>query len=530
MRALRTTFSAGLILACSLSHAQETLRVGEGTTTESSVLAELIMQTVAQGGDSKPVRVSGSGDLIENTVALIKGSIDVYPVPMDVLSREILLIAPPFDLDRANKELGLRGLGVAIPIGFKRKYGLAVPEPLARSAKLKTISDLADNPQLRFGFSAMFMNDRGGFSALRKQGTFLAPMAVKELNANARDKALSARQVDVIDVLQTDGVITKQRLRVLDDDQNYFSGHDVVLMYRLDVPKRFPKSWERLKSLENSLNERTLRDFNWRVEFGAMKVSYLIAEWLGARQGSVNASAAEASAARESTAIESAAQEDRSEPIAELDPPVVSDLWATTMRHLRLVLAGLAFSVSVGVPLGIWAGGHAGIGRIVLGGMKLIGLTPFLALLVFCAALAPKLGPFPAIFAMFVYGLWPIVSHTYLGLRTIPENLIDAATLQSLSGRARLNLVDLPLAAAVIGKGIQRCAVVNVGTAMIAALVGAGGYGEPVLAGLAEQDVPRMLSGAVPAVLLALLIYWLFGWIARVITPVGADHIDPQVN
>ena len=525
---LRGATITALIFACSLSHAQELLRVGEDTTTESSVLAELIVQTVAQGGDAKPVRVSITGDLIENTVALIKGSIDVYPVPMDVLSRNILLMAPPFGLDRANKELGLRGLAVAIPLGFKRKYGLAVPETIARSAKLKTISDLAENPQLRFGFSAMFMNDRGGFTALRKQGTFLAPMAVKELNANGRDKALSARQVDVVDVLQTDAIITKQRLRVLEDDQNYFSGHDVVLLHRLDVPKRFPKSWERLKTLENSLTERTLRDFNWRVEFGAMKVSYVISEWLGTRQES---GSADAGSARRSAAIESAVQkEDSSEPIVEADRPTLSDLWATTARHLRLVFAGLAFSVSIGVPLGIWAAGRTGLGRIILGGMKLIGLTPFLALLVFCVVVAQRLGPFPAILAMFVSGLWPIVSHTYLGLRTIPENLIDAATLQSLSGRARLNLVDLPLATAVIGKGIQRCAVVNVGTAMIAALVGAGGYGEPILAGLAEQDVLRMLSGAIPAVLLALMIYWLFGWIARVITPVGADHIDPQVN
>ena len=204
------------------------LRVGADMNAESNVLAELIIQTAAQGGDSKPVRGSNTGDLIENTVALIKGSIDVYPVAMDVLSREILLITPPLDLDRANKELALRGLAVSIPLGFQRKYALAVPESVARHSKLKTISDLIENPQLRYGFSAIFMNDRGGFTALRKQGTFLAPMAVKEVNVDARDKVLTARQVDVIDVLQTDAIITKQRLRVLEDDQNYFGGHDVV--------------------------------------------------------------------------------------------------------------------------------------------------------------------------------------------------------------------------------------------------------------------------------------------------------------
>lgn len=506
------------------------LRVGADMNAESNVLAELIIQTAAQGGDSKPVRDSNTGDLIENTVALIKGSIDVYPVAMDVLSREILLITPPLDLDRANKELALRGLAVSIPLGFQRKYALAVPESVARHSKLKTISDLIENPQLRYGFSAIFMNDRGGFTALRKQGTFLAPMAVKEVNVDARDKVLTARQVDVIDVLQTDAIITKQRLRVLEDDQNYFGGHDVVLLHRLDVPKRFPKSWQRLKGLENSITERTLRDFNWRVEFGAMKVSDVITEWLGSRRGSVGAAPAVASEARKSAAIESAVQPDSSEPIADLDQPAWRDFFATTMRHLRLVFAGLAFSVIIGIPLGIWAAGHAGIGRYILGGMKLIGLTPFLALLVFCAVVAQRLGPFPAILAMFIYGLWPIVSHTYVGLRTIPENLIDAATLQSLSGRARLSVLDLPLATAVIGKGIQRCAVVNVGTAMVAALVGSGGYGAPILDGLLQQDVLRMLSGAIPAVLLALVMYWLFGWIARVITPVGADYIDPRVN
>ena len=530
VRVLRATHFAALLLVCSLGRAEEVLRVGADMGTESDVLAELIIQTVAQDGDAKPSRGPNTGDLIENTVALIKGSIDVYPVAMDVLAREILLITPPLDLDRANKELGLRGLAVAIPLGFQRRYGLAVPESVARNAKLKTIGDLTQNPQLRLGFSAMFMNDRGGFTALRRQGTFLAPMAVKEMNIDARDKALTARQIDVIDVLQTDAIITKQRLRVLDDDQNYFSGHDVVLLHRLDLPKRFPKSWQRLNSLENSLTERTLRDFNWRVEYGGKKVSDVITEWLGARRVSGGTEPAAAIEAGKSAALELAAQPESVEPISEREQTIASDLFATTMRHLRLVFAGLAFSVIIGIPLGIWAAGREGIGRFILGGMKLIGLTPFLALLVFCAVLAQRLGPFPAILAMFVFGLWPIVSHTYVGLRMIPEDLIDAATLQSLSGRARLNLVDLPLATAVIGKGIQRCAVVNVGTAMIAALVGSGGYGEPILAGLIEKDVLRMLSGAIPAVLLALVLHWLFGWIARVITPVGAEFINPNLT
>ena len=511
----RCVIAAVLFFAASAG-AEQLFKVGSNSSTESHVLAEIISQTAAKGDSGVAATVVHSGDLFDSVLALIEGKIDVYPIGVDRLAREIVVIDLPVDLESVNQKLAAQGLGVAVPLGFKRTYSIAVTEALARELKSKNVSELLAKQKLRYGFSSGFMADRGGYALMAKQGILPKTVSVKEVNSHDRDAALKARKIDVIDVFPTDPVIQKFHLTMLEDDKGIFASHDVVLLHRLDLKQRAPKIWQRLQGLENAFTAIALLDMNARVESDGTKIQDVAGQWVGARPA----------LPKSLKRITSVRKPVASEPPNDDEPRLTSSLLQMTKRHIVLVCAGLFFSMLIGIPLGILANLRPGLGKVIIGGTKLIGITPFLALLVFCVALTKEFGPLPAIAALFLYGLWPIAAYTYMGLRTVPSELIDAATMQSLSGRDRFQLLDLPMAMGAIGKGIQRCAVVNVGTATAAAFIGSGGYGQAILQGLSKQDVGLMLRGAIPATLLAVAISLLFDWVARVITPIG---IEPPV-
>jgi osmoprotectant transport system permease protein len=193
-----------------------------------------------------------------------------------------------------------------------------------------------------------------------------------------------------------------------------------------------------------------------------------------------------------------------------------------TLRHLELAGFSLLLSIIVGVPLGIWASRGGAIGHLILGFAGVVQTIPSLALL---ALLVPL--PFfgisvrTAIVALFLYGLLPIVRNTATGLQDIPWALRESAVALGLSSTARLWQIYLPMASRSILAGIKTSAVINVGTATLAALIGAGGLGEPILSGLSLNDHATILQGAIPAAVLALLVQWMFDLLDYVLIPKG---------
>ena len=193
-----------------------------------------------------------------------------------------------------------------------------------------------------------------------------------------------------------------------------------------------------------------------------------------------------------------------------------------TARHLELAGFSLLLSILIGIPLGIWASRGGAIGHVILGFAGVVQTIPSLALL---ALLVPL--PFfgisvrTAIAALFLYGLLPIVRNTATGLQDIPRALRESAVALGLSSTARLWQIHLPMASRSILGGIKTSAVISVGTATLAALIGAGGLGEPILSGLNLNDHATILQGAVPAAVLALLVQWLFDLLDRVLIPKG---------
>jgi osmoprotectant transport system permease protein len=191
-----------------------------------------------------------------------------------------------------------------------------------------------------------------------------------------------------------------------------------------------------------------------------------------------------------------------------------------TREHLFLVGLSLGAAILVAIPLGVLAAKRERVGQMTLAAVGLVQTIPSLALLVFMIPLL-GIGERPAIAALFLYSLLPIVRNTHAGLCGIPPSVLESARALGLGPAARLRLVEMPMASRAILAGIKTSAVINVGTATLGALIGAGGFGQPILTGIRLDDTGRILEGAVPAALLAVLVQVFFDRAERVFVPEG---------
>jgi osmoprotectant transport system permease protein len=458
----------------------ETMKVGSKRFTESYILGEILVRTA---GDA--VHRPGLGNTGILYAALRAGSIDLYPEYTGTIAREILKLERSADLGALKRALAPLGLGAAVPLGFNNSYALAMREERARALGIRSLSDLARHPSLKLGLSQEFIGRADGWPGLK--AAYALPFAAPTgLDHGLAYEAVAAGRIDVMDIYTTDAKIERFQLRALEDDRKFFPRYEAVLLYRLDVPKRFPQAWAKLQKLEGRIDERTMIRLNAAAEL----------------QGK---SFAEAAALLDS-GFKTESKNERNF-ISVLFGP---DFWRLTGEHLLLVFVSLAASIGVGIPLGVLASRVRALAQAVLGAVGVIQTIPSLALFAFLIALLGTIGTAPALIALFLYALLPIVRNTHAGLEAVGKGMRHAALALGLRPGQRLALVELPLAAPAILAGIKTSAVINVGTATIAAFVGAGGYGERIVAGLALNDNATLLAGAVPAAALALIVQGLF--------------------
>ena len=195
-----------------------------------------------------------------------------------------------------------------------------------------------------------------------------------------------------------------------------------------------------------------------------------------------------------------------------------SDLAALTLRHLLLVGLALLAAVIVAVPLGLFLERTRLLAEPSIGALGVLQTIPSIALLAFMIPLL-GVGVIPALVALWLYALYPIARGTYTGVRDADPDAVAAAEALGMTPVQRLMWVRLPLAAPVIMAGIRTAAVITVGAATLAAFIGAGGLGEPIVAGLALADTRMILSGALPAAALALVVDGVLGLVERLIAP-----------
>ena len=480
-----------LVLAlCSAAAGAAPLVVGSKRFTESYVLGEIVRQTLAEAGvaaEHKPGL--GNTGILEQ--ALASGAVDVYPeytgtIVRELLKRESATGNPP--LDELNRWLAPRGLKAAVPLGFNNTYALALRESVAERLGVKTIGDLAklQPGALKLGLSHEFQQRADGWPALQK--AYALPQAAgAALDHGLAYDALKAGQVDLIDVYSTDAQIGRAGLRVLVDDRGFFPRYDAVLLMRAAVDER------PLLKLAGRIDEATMIALNAQVELDGLSFEQAARGFL-AGQGGVSL---------------------RPGFVGRLFAP---DLARLLLQHLVLVFGALALAVSAGVPLGILAHGRPRLAGWVLVSVGLLQTVPSLALLAFLIAMLGAIGFVPALLALFLYALLPIVRNTHAGLAGVSSGLVLAARALGLNDAQVLRHVQLPLALPTLLAGVKTAAVINVGTATVAAFVGAGGLGERIVAGLAVNDRQLMLAGALPAALLALLVQWAFDFAERRLT------------
>jgi osmoprotectant transport system permease protein len=459
------------LLASAVVHA-EPLKVGSKRFTESYILGEILAQSAPPA-----VHRPGLGNTAILVEALKSGAIDVYPEYTGTLAREVLKSGVPLSLAQINARLAPLGLAAGYPLGFSNTYALG----MRRRDALLRISDLARHAGLRPGFSHEFLGRGDGWPGLK--AAYGLPQAPIGLDHGLAYEALAAGELDVIDLYSTDAKITRYDIQLLADDRGFFPTYDAVLLYRAEAPGRFAQAFAAFAQLEGRIDAQSMVRMNARAELDKIPFAGVAREFLGGG---------------------------RAAPRTFMDALFGPDFWRLTREHLLLVLASLAASVVAGVPLGVAAAKRPRLAQLILGVAGVIQTVPSLALFAFLIAALGTIGTLPALLALFLYALLPIVRNTHAGLLGIGSGMRDAARALGLSAAQRLWHVELALARPTILAGVKTSAVINVGTATIAAFIGAGGYGERIASGLALNDHVVLLAGAIPAAALALIVQGAF--------------------
>jgi osmoprotectant transport system permease protein len=467
------------------------VKIGSKTFTESVILGDMVSLLVRNAG-ARPVQLKELGGTRVLWNALLKGDIDIYPEYTGTIAQEILAGQRIEGEDGIRKAVAAHGIMMTRSLGFSDNYAIGMKKETCKKLGTTKISDLRKHPNIRFGFSNEFMDRSDGWPGLRKHYG-LPQKHAYGMDHDLSYRGLEAGSIEATDLYSTDAEIQYYDLCVLEDDLHYFPVYSAVILYRKDLTERAPRVVAELSKLEGQITESAITEMNAAAKLNKIPESRIAADFLVKRL-SIGGR----------TRIDS----------------VVARLWRHTLEHLYLVGISLIAAILVSIPLGIVASKRPKIGQIILGVAGLVQTIPSLALLVFMIPLLGIGGP-PALAALFLYSLLPIIRNTYVGIRDIPSDIRESAEALGLPAGARLWLVELPMASRAILAGIKTSAVINVGTATLGALIGAGGYGQPILTGIRLDDIGLIMQGAVPAALLAVLVQGVFELAERFFVPKG---------
>ncbi|MEP6492922.1 MAG: glycine betaine ABC transporter substrate-binding protein [bacterium] len=465
---------------------------------ESYVLAEMFSQLLEAHG----VRVDRRPGLGATEIAfraLRSGAIDVYPEYTGTGLLAILGEPPLGDAASVyrrvstefHKRFGVRWLA---PLGFQNSYAIAVRRSTADSLHLATLSDLARvSATIRAGLTPDFIGRSDGLPGLQRAYN-LRFRDVRALGPAVKYQALAAGQVDVIDGYSTDGLIARYDLVVLTDDRHFFPPYEAAALVSGRLVSENSEAVLALSELSGRLDAAGMRALNRRVEVDGTPANVVARDALaslGLIAGAPTANVASLLVTRETLGGYFVAQR--------------STIARLTARHVELVTVSLLVAIIIALPLGVLLERVSNRAETVIRAVGVLQTLPGIALLAFMIPLL-GIGVVPALVALVLYSLYPIIRNTFTGVRDADPSAVAAARALGMTDAQVLRHVRLPLAAPVIMAGVRTAAVIDVGTATLAAFIGAGGLGEPIVAGLALSDTRMILSGAIPAALLAIVV------------------------
>lgn len=495
IRAAVILVTALLVLLAPAASAQQddprpVIHVGSKNFTEGYVLAEILAQALeASGFDVE--RKFGLGGTLVCYEALTTGEIDVYPEYTGTIHQAILKLdaAGAAAADDAVLRRLLRdehGLDLLEPLGFNNTYAIALERSRAQALGVERIGDLARHPNLQIAFSHEFVERKDGWPGLK--AAYRLPHTPSGIEHGLAYQAIGGGKIDVTDVYSTDGDIEKHGLVLLDDDLGYFPRYLAAPLARAQMD---PRARDALTRLGGTLNEAKMRSLNAAVLLEGKTFAEVAGVFLAG------------------TGVERGAATGRSR---------VRLLAQRTARHLQLTFVALLAAILVAVPAGVFVSRRPRLSRPVLYVAGALQTIPSIALLAFMIPLF-GIGVVPAMVALFLYALLPILRNTTTALFSIDPVLRRVAEGMGLTRAQQLRHIEVPLAAPTILAGVKTAAVINIGTATLAAFIGAGGLGEPIVTGLALNDTGLIMEGAIPAAALAILTELAFEGIERFLLP-----------
>ncbi|MGB0716169.1 MAG: glycine betaine ABC transporter substrate-binding protein [Phycisphaerae bacterium] len=500
-----------MCLPARLSVADDTITVGSKSFTENRILGEAMAQELESKTNLNVIRRINLGGTMIVGSALKSGEIDVYAeytgtgwaIHLGLTEK----VTNPLRAYVHVREEYLKRFGIVWlqPFGFANNYALAVRESMANDLNLERVSDLLPHMgSLTAGFTLEFLNREDGFLGLKKAyGLKFAD--VKGLEHGLLYTALDAGQVDLMETYTTDGKLQKFKVKLLEDDRQFFPPYDCAPIVRQDVIVAHPEVNEVLSQFAFRISDTLMQEMNYAVELEGKSYEDVARE-LRQRLGLID------------TPLASHQKDDQ-------DSASLSDFIATqgpatlqhTIDHLLLTGQAVVLAVLFAIPLGILLTRYPSLAGPVLGVTGIIQTIPSLALLAFFIPVL-GLGVPSAIAALFLYALLPIVRNTYTGIRNVDPHLIEAARGMGMRDLEILRLVEIPLAARTVMAGIRTATVISVGVATLAAFIGAGGLGQPIVTGLQLNRTSLVLSGAIPAGVLAVLLDFLLARIESRLT------------
>ena len=495
---------------------------------ESYLLAETFAQLLESHGYTVDRRPGfASTELVFQ--ALLRGDVDVYPeytgTGLAAVLGEAAEGGPAAVFRRVSDEFLARwGVRWLPPLGFENTYAIAMRRGAADSLGLRTLSALAEAaPGLAGGFSPDFMGRPDGLDGL-SEAYGIEFRETRSLLQAVKYQALAEGAVDVIDGYSTDAAISRHDLAVLADDRRFFPPYDAAPLVSRAFYDDRADAVLALSRMAGRIDVDAVRRANERIEVEGASIVEAAAALL------TEVGLSEGGAGQVETGGDRPPQAAVQPPDAGPGSVVLAlpgHMWTEratlarqTARHLVLVLLSLGAAILAALPAGVALERRRSISEAVIRGAGLLQTIPGIALLAFMIPIF-GIGAAPAVVALFLYSLLPILRNTYTGIVEAAPDAVSAGRALGMTEAQLLTRIRLPLAAPVIMAGIRTAAVINVGTATLAAFVGAGGLGDPIVAGLALSDPVMILAGAVPAAILAILVDWGLARAESAVAPPG---------
>lgn len=493
--------------------AKGSITVASKEFPESRLLGEMLAILIENNTDLEVERRHGLGGTTIIFEALRSGSVDLYAeytgtAMQVVLQDKNILTDPDVVFKQVKKAFHEKyNLEWFEPFGFNNTYAIAMKKEHAKELGISKISDIKKlGKKVQFGVSHEFAARLDGFPGLIKHYQFdFDKEQLKSLQHGLAYRALKEDKIDVTDAYSTDGKLEKYDLMLLEDDLHFFPPYYAAPVIKKETLKKYPKIRGLLEKLEGKIDDKTMIDLNYRVEEKGESFEHVAADFLNGL-GLTKVDLDHVSQGHATNSFWGYLTTNKQK------------LLDLTLDHLKLTGISVFIAILIGLPLGVLISRIPKLATPILGSAGVMQTVPSLALLGFMVPFF-GIGSKPAIIALTLYALLPIIRNTYTGLNEVSPALVEAGRGMGLTNRQILFLVELPLAVPIIMAGVRTATVIAIGTATLASFIGAGGLGEPIITGITLLNMYMILSGVIASAALAIIVDNLLGLLEKWATP-----------